>query len=165
MAGIIHWLTVNRPTGRSQSTVVLNKSQIFGISMMIHTLGHHAYQLVQLTSSSRNRLVDFREIVQVSHRIVSWVTREDHGGLYQSLANFDPHHANLATVFESHGLGLPMINTRYFALFVGPDDAYVVRFGNRHYLQGAMSVANWLGHNYRSIIRVVYDQGRPMEIV
>jgi hypothetical protein len=160
---------LNSPGSQSPTIVTLSKNQVYGISMMVHTLGPEANRQIQLISPLRRRPTNFSELVHVSHRVLTWVSRSDHPRFHQVLTNFDPRHQTLESLFESHGVDPPgsgnHYTSRYTALFVGPNDAYVVKFGNRNYLQGAISAANWLGYDYRTVIRVVYDRGHPMEIV
>jgi hypothetical protein len=162
---------LNLPGGQSQATVTLSKSQVYGISMMVHTLGPEAARRIQLISPLRHRPphhrrrpIDFAEQVNMSRRVITLVSRSVQPPFYQVLMNFDPRYQTLASLFESHGVDLPASDARYTALFVGPNDAYVVKFISRSYLQGAISAANWLGYDYRTIIRAVYSLGSPMEI-
>jgi hypothetical protein len=53
---------------------------------------------------------------------------------------------------------------RYIALIRVMNELYLIQFNTLEFLQGMITVCNWFGLDYHTIIPVVYDGAQPMTL-
>jgi hypothetical protein len=171
---IIEWsIPLIRPRREFIPHVTL--SQIRGILAMVATLrgrsefGHQQLDVlvsrpnppVSITAESNFYTPDNDQIL--------FRATPDSGPIFNELQHFDPAHEPFILIYlQNHNQVLRRPRhprARYVALFRGPGNILVVQYLDPEYLQGAVSVSNWLGYDYHRVIPVVYDGTQPMELV
>lgn len=144
--------------GRSQSGQIQLDVKV---QMPVRFRGTQQYASVSLTAE--------RHFYTPSNDQLLYRATPESGPIFYELQQFDPATEPFILDFiESQDESLLRhrhSRARYVALFRGPGNILVVQFAELEYLQGAVSVCNWLGYDYHERIPVVYDGTQALEIM
>lgn len=154
----------------AENIIPFTRNQLDGIAAMNYTLSripsYNIPRSLRVIRRQSGRSIDLVDRFLDSNRLVATGAASSSPNTYLALATYDVNRGSLFDQLPHLGINIRNQPSRRFqAIFVGPENASIVDFGSRSFLQAAISVANWFGYDYHQFIRVVYDYGRPMEVV
>jgi hypothetical protein len=175
---IIEWSTPSTPFTRPRHELIphVTPSQIRGILAMFATLrgrSRSGQQRLDVMVSQPNQppasITAENNFYVTNNDQILFRATPDSGPIFNELQHFDPATEPFILIYLlDHDQELRRARhwrARYVALFRGPGNILVVQYLDPEYLQGAVSVSNWLGYDYHEVIPVVYDGTQAMTIV